>query len=144
MSQPRLVRSESDAIIAGVCGGLATYLNIDPVLVRLAFVILLFASGIGIPLYIILWLIMPRSDTAGQPGSEVMQRNISEMGSKVSSGVGSLGNPNLIGIILILLGAYFLFNSLGWLNWMHSGVFWPVLIIALGAYLLIRRSREGA
>lgn len=143
MSQTRLVRSDSDTIIAGVCGGLAAYLNIDPVLVRLAFVILLFASGIGIPLYIILWIIMPRSDTAGQPGSQVMQKNIAEMGNKVSASVGNIGNPTLIGVILILLGAYFLFNSLGWLHWMRSGLFWPLLIIALGAYLLIQRSREG-
>ncbi len=143
MSQTRLVRSDSDTMIAGVCGGLAAYLNVDPVLVRLAFVILLFASGIGIPLYIILWVITPRSDTVGQPGSEVIQKNISEMGSKVSANTGNIGNPNLIGIILILLGAYFLFNSLGWLHWMRSGLFGPILIIALGAYLLIQRSRAG-
>ncbi len=143
MSQTRLVRSNSDAIIAGVCGGLAAYLNIDPVLVRLAFVILLFASGIGIPLYIILWVIMPRSDTAGQPGPEVIQKNLSEMGSKVSASIGNIGNPNLVGIVLILLGVYFLFSSLGWLQWLRSSLFWPMLIIALGAYLLIQRSREG-
>lgn len=39
MQQTRLMRSETDKMIAGVCGGLAEYLNIDPVLVRLAFVV---------------------------------------------------------------------------------------------------------
>ncbi|MFN2255255.1 MAG: PspC domain-containing protein, partial [Candidatus Promineifilaceae bacterium] len=59
MSQTRLTRSSTDKIIAGVCGGLAEYLEIDPVLVRLAFLVLFFASGIGFPIYIILWIVMP-------------------------------------------------------------------------------------
>lgn len=141
MSEARLTRSETDKMIAGVCGGLATYLNIDPVLVRLAFVILLFASGIGIPLYFIMWVIMPRTDTAGQPNAEIIQKNFAEMGEKVTSGVGSVGNPSTVGVILILLGAYFLFTTLGWLNWFNGGLFWPLLIIVLGGYLIIRRSR---
>ncbi len=141
MSEARLTRSDTDKIIAGVCGGLATYLNIDPVLVRLAFVILLFASGIGIPLYFIMWVIMPRTDTADQPNSEIIQKNFAEMGDKVTSGVNSVGNPNTVGIILIVLGAYFLFKTLGLLNWVGGGIFWPAVIIAFGGYLLIRRSR---
>ncbi len=141
MSEARLTRSDTDKIIAGVCGGLATYLNIDPVLVRLAFVVLLFASGIGIPLYIIMWIIMPISATADQPNAEIIQKNIAEMGEKITSGAGSIGNPSTVGIILIILGAYFLLNTFGWLEWMGSGLFWPLLIIGLGAYLIIRRSR---
>ncbi|VAW33272.1 hypothetical protein MNBD_CHLOROFLEXI01-3169, partial [hydrothermal vent metagenome] len=44
MSESRLTRSEADKMIAGVCSGLAEYLNLDPVWVRLLFVLLLFAS----------------------------------------------------------------------------------------------------
>lgn len=61
----RLVRSRSDRMIAGVAGGIGHYLNIDPVLVRLAFVALVF-SGIGLPAYAILWLLMPE-EPAGAP-----------------------------------------------------------------------------
>lgn len=141
MTEARLTRNETDKMIAGVCGGLAAYLNIDPVLVRLAFVILLFASGIGIPLYIILWIIMPSSATAGQPNNEIIQKNIAEMGDKITSGMGSMGKPTTMGLILILLGAYFLFNSLGLLHWLKGGLLWPIIIILFGAYLLIRRSQ---
>jgi phage shock protein C len=141
MTEARLMRSETDNMIAGVCGGLAAYLNVDPVLVRLAFVILFFASGIGIPIYLILWVIMPRSETAGQPNAEIIQKNFAEMGSKMTSGVGAMGRPTTVGVILILLGAYFLFNSLGLLNWMRGGIFWPAVIIVFGAYLLFRRSK---
>ena len=59
MQQARLMRSETDRMIAGVCGGLAEYLNVDPVLVRLAFVVLGLASGVGLVLYVLLWLLMP-------------------------------------------------------------------------------------
>lgn len=140
MSKVRLTRSESDKIIAGVCGGLAAYLDLDPVLVRLAFVVLLFASGIGLPIYIILWIIMPNSETQDASNSEIMQKNIAEMGETISKSVNRTERAGTVGIVLILLGAYFLFSQFGWLDWLSGGIFWPLLIIGFGAYLIIRRS----
>lgn len=55
----KLYRSRDNRIIAGVCGGLAKHLGIDPLLVRLFFVLLIFANGIGLLLYLILFLIVP-------------------------------------------------------------------------------------
>jgi phage shock protein C len=55
----RLYRSQSDRMVAGVCGGLAKYFNIDPTVIRLIFVVLALAGGPGLLLYIILWLITP-------------------------------------------------------------------------------------
>ncbi len=55
----RLYRSKSEKMIAGVCGGLASYFGIDPTLVRLVFVLLLFAPPSGLLIYLIMWLIMP-------------------------------------------------------------------------------------
>jgi phage shock protein C len=57
----RLMRSRRDAVIAGVCGGLGEYFNIDPVIVRLIFVLATLTSGIGLVLYPVLWLIMPKA-----------------------------------------------------------------------------------
>lgn len=57
----RLVRSRRDAVIAGVCGGLGEYFQIDPVIVRLIFVLVTLTSGIGFLLYSILWIIMPKA-----------------------------------------------------------------------------------
>ncbi|MCA9960775.1 MAG: PspC domain-containing protein [Anaerolineales bacterium] len=141
MSEGRLTRSETDNIIAGVCGGLSDYLGVDSVLIRLAFVVLLFASGIGFPIYLILWVIMPRADTVNQPNSEIIQKNIEEMGNTVTGSINRAGRPGTVGVIFILLGIYFLFNQLGWLNWVHGGILWPIIIIGLGAYLLVRRSQ---
>lgn len=66
--QSRLTRSRTDTFIAGVCGGLSAYFNVDPVIVRLIFVLATFVNGAGIPIYLLLWLIVPR-DTTGLPGS---------------------------------------------------------------------------
>jgi phage shock protein PspC (stress-responsive transcriptional regulator) len=63
MDGSQLVRSRSDRRIAGVCGGLARYFGIDPVLVRIAFVITAF-MGFGILAYIVLWIALPE----GEPG----------------------------------------------------------------------------
>jgi phage shock protein C len=64
----KLTRSQSERMICGVCGGLAEYLNVDPVLVRLAFVFLAMADGVGLLAYIVLCIIMP--ETAGDDASE--------------------------------------------------------------------------
>ena len=56
----RLYRYSKDFILGGVCGGLAEYFEIDPVIVRIAFVILALMGGIGIVAYILLWIIVPR------------------------------------------------------------------------------------
>ena len=55
----RLYRSRNDRLIAGVAGGLGEYLGLDPVIIRVLFVILAVAGGPGVLLYIILWLVMP-------------------------------------------------------------------------------------
>lgn len=55
----RLYRSEHSKRIAGVCGGIAEYLNIDPTVIRLAWVLLLFCAGGGVFAYIIAALVMP-------------------------------------------------------------------------------------
>ncbi len=55
----RLYRSKSEKMISGVCGGLATYFSVDPTIVRLIFILLLFAPPSGFILYLILMLITP-------------------------------------------------------------------------------------
>jgi len=59
----RLYRSRTNRMVAGVCGGLGDYANVDPVLVRLFFVILAFANGLGILLYLVAMVIIPEEPT---------------------------------------------------------------------------------
>ncbi len=146
MRQARLLRSESDKMIAGVCGGIAAYLGIDTVFVRLAFLILAFASGVGFLLYIILMIIMPSENNINQPSSRIVQDNINQFGDDVSAGIKrARQHPQgkAIGAaLLILLGVYLLLENMGWLAWLSGGVFWSLVLIALGIYLLARRKRE--
>lgn len=57
----RLYRSGTNKILGGVCGGIGEYLNVDPVIVRLLWLIMSFALGSGLLLYVIAWIIMPRN-----------------------------------------------------------------------------------
>jgi phage shock protein PspC (stress-responsive transcriptional regulator) len=139
MSKARLTRSSTDKIIAGVCGGLAEYLEIDPVLVRLAFLVLFLASGIGFPIYLILWIVMPLEDSEAVADSDVIQKNINDIGETVQSGVRRLGRPGTIGVMMVLLGAYFLLSEIGLFNWVSGVVFWPLVLIGTGIYLLVKR-----
>src|SRR5215210_2383217 len=61
----RLERSREERWIAGVCGGLGDYLGIDPVIVRLAAVALVFAGGVGIAAYVAAVLLVPEEGAAG-------------------------------------------------------------------------------
>ena len=60
MAEKRLSRS-NNKMIGGVCAGLADYLGLDPTIVRIVCVLMLFFAGFGILLYLILWIIMPKA-----------------------------------------------------------------------------------
>lgn len=59
MAYKKLYRSFQDRKIAGVCGGLGKYFNIDPTIVRVIFLVLFICGGSGLLLYLLLWLIVP-------------------------------------------------------------------------------------
>ena len=61
-ARAQLRRSSTDKMVGGVCGGLAEYSGIDPLLWRVGFVALTFAGGSGILVYLLLWLLMPHGD----------------------------------------------------------------------------------
>ncbi len=133
MQQTRLMRSETDRMIAGVCGGLAAYLGVDPVLVRLAFVILLLASGVGLGIYVVLWFVMP-AESQVDPEIRIMNSDGSDEPSAYKT---RFGPSATVGVILILFGAFFLLGQIGRL----PGYIWPLALIAVGIYYLFQRTR---
>ncbi|HNP87078.1 MAG: PspC domain-containing protein [Chloroflexi bacterium SZAS-1] len=87
--QPRLMRSRTEVIVAGVCGGLAEYFAIDPVIVRLIFVLVTLTSGLGLLIYPILWLVMPKAGATGNgaffpPDAEEWRRRAQTFGEEAS------------------------------------------------------------
>jgi phage shock protein C len=81
----RLYRSRSEEMIAGVCGGLAEYLNVDPTVIRLVFLLLFFAGGGGLFIYLILWVIMPLEPVASAEIVEVQEETVKEAPKKVEA-----------------------------------------------------------
>jgi phage shock protein C len=66
------MRTENDKMIAGVCGGIARYFNVDTTIVRLLFVLSVFFGGVTPLVYVVLWLVMP-SDSKVRPQPTVVQ-----------------------------------------------------------------------
>jgi len=70
----KLYRSRKDRMIAGVCAGLGEYLQIDPTIVRVIFVALVFAGLGGMVVYIILWIVTPEEPLPGDATIEVKDK----------------------------------------------------------------------
>jgi phage shock protein C len=149
----KLYRSRENAMIAGVCGGLGRYLGIDPMLVRLFFVLLaLGGNGIGVLIYLLLWIIVPlegKRDTTFEDtvrsGSLEIADQARAMGDELRQIVRK-PNPQaglIIGSALVILGVVFLLQNLNlpWFNWLDFNVIWPILLIMGGGALLIRHLR---
>ena len=81
MPTKRLARSRDLRMVGGVAGGIATYFAIDPVIVRLAFVLLTLLNGIGAIIYLVLWLIVPNEDSVNIDSRAQVRENVDEMRS---------------------------------------------------------------
>ena len=125
-------------MIAGVCAGLARYFDVDPALVRLIMVLLAFAHGIGFLFYIVAWLVMPLEPRHKSSGSQVVVEEEEEQelteDQRVIGRDWSSNSRFWAGVILVVLGIIFLLdNYIAWLTW---DVLWPLILIAVGIYLI--------
>jgi phage shock protein C len=115
-----LRRSTDDKIIFGVCGGLGRYLGVDPILVRVAFVILVVAGGSGILIYLAATLIIPKERAGEEIGTTRRTQGAS--------------GTVLIGTALISLGTILLVDR--FVHWFDK-VVGPVTLIGLGVAVLV-------
>lgn len=147
MSIKRLYRSKKDRMIAGVCGGLAEYFEVDPVLVRVLFALAGFMGGIGVILYILLAVVTPEEGTTAQS----MRDSVS---GENGSGPAVIEEPPLqlptevkdkrwlFGVAVVLLGVIMLVNNLAPVNWIGQQFFWPVVVIVFGIYIFVMYRKE--
>jgi phage shock protein C len=136
----RLYRSRTDRMLGGVAGGLAAYLEIDPVLMRLAFAALLFA-GVGFPAYIVAWIVIPEEPPAGTPLPTTAEpaRTPAPTPPPRSGSAAGRGARLVVGTILVAIGTLLL------LDWALPDLhrfFWPTAFIALGLGLLAYGARR--
>jgi len=131
-------------------------------ILRLIFVLLIFTGGLGIIAYIILAIVVPVETTRAVEPDEIMRENMQEIkktaesiGKEFQQAVpGEESDKNtekntyrrsvmVIGILLIVIGAVFLFANLtdfwAWLHWQYI---WPIILIAIGILILFSRRRE--
>jgi phage shock protein C len=119
-----LRRSQTDRVIAGVCGGLGRYLGIDPVMLRIAFVLLVVTGGVGILLYLIAWIAIPEQTEGEDLGPRPEPR-------------GDLWW--FVGVGLIALGGVLLIDRL--VPWFDRVVA-PIVLVAVGVAVLYRGTRR--
>ena len=141
MDKKKLYRSRENRIIGGVCGGIAEYFDIDPVLIRIIAVLTIFANGIGIIAYIIAWIIIPQNP------EQVSEKEKGGLKEKAEGTIQNIGEqirkdsnndkkrPRVIGgLILLGLGALFLINN--FLPRFNFGRLWPLILIIIGLAIL--------
>jgi phage shock protein C len=141
----KIVRSESDRMIAGVCGGIAAYFDIDASIVRLIFIAVILLGGSGILAYLILWFILPNEHETNQQTEEIMKQNVTEIkeatetASKEVKEIAKKSGKSIWGAVLIGLGVVFLLQNFGFAHYLQLDKTWPVLLIVLG-FLIVGRS----
>ena len=77
--EKRLYRCRSDRMIWGVCGGLAQYFGMDPTIIRLIFVLLIFANGLSILAYLIMAIVVPLEGSKTAAPKETIKKNVEEI-----------------------------------------------------------------
>ena len=140
----RLYRSKTHKVIGGVAGGIGEYLDIDPVLVRILFIVAFFAGGVGILAYIIAWIIIPeqpRENTMTMP-PESQQPNVPPQPTPTSRPEETHRRGSIVGgLVLLVLGLLFLGQN--FLPEFNFGDWWPLILVAIGAGLLYKAIRPS-
>jgi phage shock protein PspC (stress-responsive transcriptional regulator) len=142
----RLYRSGRDKMIAGVCGGLAEYFQIDTTLVRLIALIALLAGGVGFLAYLVAWIIIPVNPEHkdGYLADYSSREKISDVSGDDlkadASGEEHDRRTRLGGIILIVLGCLFFMDS--WFPLFSFSRMWPLILIFIGIAILWRGVRK--
>lgn len=165
MTAERLYRKRFNRVFGGVAAGLADYLNLDPVLVRVLFIILALVNGIGLILYIVLWIVIPEdlsvpnyySKTSGTSNKENVTSDETENSDKSEKTeeqkvndeyIPNFTMPNKVkgngrvvfGSVLIGIGIIFLAER--FFPFFDFFDLLPVVLIALGIMLIVNANSK--
>lgn len=147
--EKKLHRIPDQAVFGGVCAGIAQYLQIDVIIVRVIFVVMalpILPPGFGMTglLYIILWAVLP----TGPAGEVYTTHNVfgsepSRPSDPVTDKKRSDQTMMILGGVLIFFGGLMLVDDLPfWFSF--KKYFWPIVLIAVGAFLILRQRDKEA
>lgn len=120
----RLYRSADDRVVAGVAGGLAEHLRLDPTLVRVAFAALAAAGGAGIVAYAAFWIFVPMSAPASAPGrAPVASRD--QLPAILAVAIGGMVLAGLAGVVF------------------DTAIAWSLVVVAVGLALIWRQADDA-
>ena len=132
----RLYKSRKNRVIDGVCGGLGEYLDMDPTLIRVGWVVLALLWGSGIVAYLVAMIVMPR-------------RAVEKAESETREEEG-LDSQKWWGVLLIVVGLILLINSYIpqyhhlWFWWQPMGrLLWPLFLVVIGLWILGKQLRRS-
>ena len=146
----KLYRSRTDRVLFGVCGGLGDFFAIDPVFIRLIFLLLSLVDGIGVAIYFLLAVTIanePKNADAARQGSDARKR-IDHLAQSVAQKLkddrpSDAVKRNAVALIIIIIGLFALakpdpFTS----QWLESDLVWPVALVLAGFYFIFRYNRR--
>lgn len=116
----RLYRSRTEKVIGGVSGGLGEYLGIDPVWIRIGFVLLTIGGGAGVLIYLIMWLLVPEAPEGYKPPEGARS--------------GAINGAAVIGLVFMVVGSIALVNTIAPTLGQY---FWPLAFLIGGLALVL-------
>ncbi|MGK9367600.1 PspC domain-containing protein [Melioribacter sp. Ez-97] len=134
----QLYRSRKHRIFGGVAGGLAEYFDLDPVLMRVIFVIVALISGLGFLLYIILWIVIPE-----EPFEMAYNINEDDIGAEFNQEIypqTSGKGRTILGIILIAVGVLLLAEQ--YIAAFDFEDLLPISLVIIGIFLIWNSTRK--
>lgn len=146
----KLYRSKNNRVIFGVCGGLGEYFEIDPLIVRILFVVLSLLNGVGIIAYLILAVLVPEGDKEKKNKKngntvEEVQEKTQELAEELKDGGWIKNVKNIFGFIIVLIGLNALFEQVfqyspfAWINW---GLIWGLIIVIIGLKIILSSNKK--
>lgn len=145
-----LNRSKTDRFVAGVCGGLGKYFEIDSLIFRLIFILLTIFAGSGVIIYIIFWILMPedgekRPNDIGESikeGASRMADEIKEKTKGVDKNDRDKKSKLIGGLIILTIGLIFLFENIMPQYGINFSKLWPLIVVVIGISVIIDSSKK--
>ena len=131
----KLYRSRENRVLGGVCGGIGEYFEIDPVIVRLIFLILFFVGGVGFLGYLIAWIIIPeRPLDYEEVEFEIDEEAVKKQKEK---------RMKILGYILFGLGIFFILELWFNIDFDLGAEFWSLGLIIIGLVIIFKNKNKN-